>query len=111
MARSSPLSRGISRILSLHEPNTQDRDALLTALSEANLRVQVENICQNDVIRNAWAHAKAETESTGVRGGEPEQNKVYVHGWIYELQSGRLRDLGVSQRPEGWVCPKFGMNG
>ncbi len=41
-----------------------------------------------------------------------EAKKVYVHGWIYELQSGRLRDLGVSRGPEGLVGPKFvGLNG
>ena len=33
--------------------------------------------------------------------------RVYVHGWIYELQSGRLKDLGVSRGPEGFVGPKF----
>ncbi|KAL5525107.1 hypothetical protein ACEPAF_8976 [Sanghuangporus sanghuang] len=68
----------------------------LNSLSEANVRVQVENICNSDVMRNVWARAT-----------NGEAKKVYVHGWIYELQSGRLRDLGVSQGPEGFVGPKF----
>ena len=60
------------------------------------MRQQVENILQSDVIRSAWEKA--------ARG---EAKSVYVHGWVYELESGRLRDLGVSHGPAGYVGPKF----
>ncbi|KAI0673263.1 carbonic anhydrase [Trametes maxima] len=52
----------------------------LTALVEANVRSQVANIVQTDVITAAWAQGK----------------DVEVHGWVYELETGRLRDLGIS---------------
>ncbi|TFK79859.1 hypothetical protein K466DRAFT_605813, partial [Polyporus arcularius HHB13444] len=52
----------------------------LTALVEANVRVQVENIALSDVMQRAWAKGR----------------DVQVHGWVYELESGRLRDLGIT---------------
>ena len=55
-------------------------DGDLTALVEANVRMQVENLAQSDVLQRAWAAGK----------------DVQVHGWVYELETGRLRDLGVS---------------
>ena len=51
----------------------------LTALVEANVRVQVENILKCDVVEREW-----------------KQRDVHIHGWVYELESGKLRDLGVS---------------
>ncbi|KAI0369588.1 carbonic anhydrase [Pilatotrama ljubarskyi] len=59
----------------------------LTELVEANVRAGVENIVQTDVLRNAWAEGK----------------DVQVHGWVYELETGRLRDLGVSVGKTGAV--------
>ena len=40
---------------------------------------QVVNVCQTTVVREAWA-----------RGQE-----LAVHGWIYGLSDGLLRDLGM----------------
>jgi carbonic anhydrase len=46
-------------------------------LCELNVVEQVANVCQTSIIRDAW------------RRGQP----VAVHGWIYSLQDGLLRDL------------------
>ncbi|KAI8996231.1 carbonic anhydrase [Trametes punicea] len=59
----------------------------LTALVEANVRAQVANIAATDVVRAAWDQGK----------------DVQVHGWVYELETGRLRDLGVSVGKTGAV--------
>ncbi|KAI0769280.1 carbonic anhydrase [Trametes elegans] len=59
----------------------------LTALVEANVRAQVANIAATDVVRAAWAQGK----------------DVQVHGWVYDLETGRLRDLGVSVGKAGAV--------
>ena len=40
---------------------------------------QVVNVCQTTVVQDAWA-----------RGQE-----LRVHGWIYSLLDGRVRDLGM----------------
>jgi len=49
-------------------------------LCELNVITQVLHVSETTVMRDAW-----------VRGQE-----VTVHGWIYALRDGRLRDLGVS---------------
>ena len=82
----------------VHVDAAQNRSALLTELSKANVRAQVENIVASEVIRGAW---------DSVNSGILERKRVYVHGWVYDLENGRLNDLGVSQGPEGFVGQKF----
>ncbi len=54
-------------------------------LCELNVTEQVVNVSKTTVVRDAWARGQA----------------VTVHGWIYDLQDGLLRDLGVSLSGEG----------
>ena len=49
-------------------------------LCELNVVEQVVNVSQTTVIRDAWARDQS----------------LSVHGWIYDLHDGLLRDLGVS---------------
>jgi carbonic anhydrase len=49
-------------------------------LCELNAIEQVTNLSRTTVVRDAWARGQA----------------VTVHGWIYDLSDGLLRDLGVS---------------
>jgi carbonic anhydrase len=48
-------------------------------LCELNVIEQVVNVCQTTVVREAWARGQA----------------LAVHGWIYGLSDGLLRDLGT----------------
>jgi carbonic anhydrase len=48
-------------------------------LCELNVIEQVANVSQTTVVRDAWARGQA----------------LAVHGWIYGLQDGLLRDLGM----------------
>lgn len=50
-------------------------------LCELNVREQVRNVCESTVLRDAWARSQP----------------VSVHGWIYGVEDGRLRDLGCTQ--------------
>jgi carbonic anhydrase len=54
-------------------------EARLRLLSELNVREQVANVCRTTVVQAAWE-----------RGQE-----LSVHGWIYALEDGLLRDLGL----------------
>jgi len=54
--------------------------AALAQLCELNIIEQVANVCQTTIVRDAWT-----------RGQE-----LAVHGWIYGLQHGLLRDLNVT---------------
>ncbi len=56
-----------------------DDEARVNRLCELNVIEQVANVCQTTVLQDAWAR------------GQP----VTVHGWIYALSDGRLRDLQV----------------
>lgn len=48
-------------------------------LCELNVVEQVGHVCQNSIVREAWAR------------GQP----LSVHGWVYDIADGLLRDLGV----------------
>jgi carbonic anhydrase len=57
----------------------KDEDERLRLLCELNVREQVSNVSRTTVVQAAWE-----------RGQE-----LSVHGWIYALEDGLLRDLGV----------------
>jgi carbonic anhydrase len=57
-----------------------DRDTRWRRLCELNVAAQVAAVCGTDVVAGAWA-----------RGQE-----LVVHGWIYDLHDGLLRDLELS---------------
>jgi carbonic anhydrase len=48
-------------------------------LCELNVIEQVVNVCQTTVVRDAWARGQV----------------LAVHGWIYGLRDGLLRDIGM----------------
>jgi carbonic anhydrase len=62
-------------------------------LCELNVIEQVANVCQTSIVRDAWERGQ----------------QVDVHGWIYTLQDGRLRDLDVTVTAEeevGSACTR-----
>jgi carbonic anhydrase len=48
-------------------------------LCELNVIEQVANVCQTTIVQDAWARGQ----------------KLTVHGWIYDLHDGRMRELGI----------------
>jgi carbonic anhydrase len=57
-------------------------DKRLDRLCELNVVQQVENVCRTTIVEDAWARGQALT----------------VHGWIYGIQDGLLRDLKVTRQ-------------
>lgn len=55
-------------------------DDALTRLCELNVIEQVNNVCQTTVVQDAWARGQV----------------VTVHGWVYGVSDGLLRDLGMA---------------
>jgi carbonic anhydrase len=51
-------------------------------LCELNVIEQARNVCQTTIVQDAWSRGQS----------------LAVHGWIYGLRDGRLRDLGVTTR-------------
>ena len=82
-----------------HLRDVQDRyvdrlQALPTAverndrLCELNVLEQVVNVCKSNVVQDAWAR----------------QQSLAVHGWVYGVGDGLLRDLGLTLAgPDGLV--------
>ncbi|MEJ5352011.1 MAG: carbonate dehydratase [Melioribacteraceae bacterium] len=60
--------------------NIIDENNKLNLLCELNVIEQVANVCNTTIVQNAW---KAKKELT-------------VHGWIYSIENGLLKDLNVS---------------
>ena len=56
-----------------------DPDARYDRLAELNVQAQVANVCHTTIVQDAWRRGQSLT----------------VHGWIYSLRDGLLRDLGV----------------
>lgn len=70
----------IARVHKAELAAIQDADARLERLCELNVMEQVLNVAETTVMEAAW---------------ERGQN-VTVHGWIYDIKDGQLKDLGVS---------------
>ncbi|MDH4150025.1 MAG: carbonate dehydratase [Betaproteobacteria bacterium] len=60
-------------------------------LCELNVIEQAVNVCQTTIVRDAWER------------GQP----VDVHGWVYGLQDGLLRDLGFTVTAPDEVLPGY----
>jgi carbonic anhydrase len=60
--------------------STLPLDAQVDRMCELNVEAQVMNLCRTKIIQHAWQ-----------RGQE-----VWVHGWVYGLADGRVKDLGCT---------------
>ena len=52
----------------------------LDLLCELNVKEQVTNICNTTIVQNAWKQGK----------------ELFIHGWIYSVENGILKDLDAS---------------
>ncbi len=59
---------------------TKDKTSLLRLLCELNVKEQVLNVANTTTVQDAW------------RGGQ----KLYLHGWVYDIHDGLLKDLRVT---------------
>ncbi|TFK30075.1 carbonic anhydrase [Coprinopsis marcescibilis] len=72
--------------ISLELSSTPHEEALPLVVEE-NVKMQVENLAKTQAISEAW--------TKGSRKGQD----VWIHGWVYDISTGKLRDLGVSRGP------------
>jgi carbonic anhydrase len=61
-------------------------------LAELNVIDQVANVCRTTIALDAW------------RRGQP----LAVHGWIYRIQDGLLRDLKLTVSRDGGLAAQYG---
>lgn len=72
--------RDVYRLYSSELEGIDNPDDRRDRLCELNVIEQVSNVCNTTMVRDAWAN------------GQP----LAVHGWIYRLEDGLLRDLDVT---------------
>ncbi len=70
-----------------HLPPAQQEDVLC----EMNVIEQVGNVALSTVMQDAWSRGQ----------------KVSIHGWVYGLKDGLLKDLGVTMQGPGEVVEVF----
>jgi len=58
----------------------KDQKERFDTLCELNVIEQVANVCQTSILRNAWDKGQ----------------DVQVHGWVYSIENGIIRDLDVT---------------
>ena len=56
-----------------------ENDEKVDLLCELNVKEQVTNVCNTTIVKNAWNQG----------------NELSVHGWIYSIKNGILKDLDV----------------
>jgi len=69
----------------------QDESLQSNRLCELNIIEQVLNVCETTIVQDAWARGQ----------------KLAVHGWIYGLHDGRLRDLNMCVTDRDSVAPAY----
>ena len=75
--------RHVVDVREMHDPliaAAGDEARAADRLCELNVIEQVANVCQTTIARDAWARGQA----------------LAVHGWIYGIRDGLLRDLGTT---------------
>jgi carbonic anhydrase len=72
----------------------EDETARCDRLCELNVMHQLANVCYTTIVQGAWQR----------------RQPLSVHGWIYALKDGRLRDLGVTVDEPGDIPQLYRMN-
>lgn len=62
----------------LHE--AKDNDAMLRQLCELNVKEQVVNVANTTIVQDAWQQGQ----------------NLQIHGWVYDIHDGLLKDLNVT---------------
>ncbi|KAI5449478.1 hypothetical protein NCC49_004623 [Naganishia albida] len=86
-ADSTALSRFLAPLIELRHslPEGSSIDDLIVA----NVKKTVKTVCESEIIQENWKNA----QKTG-------KQPVYVHGWLKDLSTGLIKDLGFSEGPD-----------
>ncbi|OZJ03617.1 hypothetical protein BZG36_03716 [Bifiguratus adelaidae] len=86
-------------IKDVYQTNASELDKLandqkIRRLVELNVLNSVKNVANTTIVQNAWA----------------KEQSVTVHGWVYDLSTGMIKDLEASQANVGCVSKIFKYN-
>ncbi|TFK32444.1 carbonic anhydrase [Crucibulum laeve] len=69
-------------------------DPAFRALVEENVKANVQRVIESEVMKDHYASLTSPS-------GDLLQTEVYIHGWVYDVETGEVLDLGVSVGPPG----------
>ncbi|TFK26091.1 carbonic anhydrase [Coprinopsis marcescibilis] len=73
-------------------PSPKLQDPGFRALVEENIKNTVKNVANDEIIKQHFSN--------------PSLGEIYVHGWVYDIENGEIRDIGVSVGPPGKAIPQ-----
>ncbi|GAA6057876.1 hypothetical protein NBRC10513_007327 [Rhodotorula toruloides] len=84
-------------------------DEVWRAMVEENVKINVQRLAQDSSVQHAWYLYKQQTSTQATeqptmptrRSEDKKQAELWIHGWIYDVETGLVEDLGVSVGPEG----------
>ncbi|BGP11387.1 hypothetical protein JCM10049v2_007292 [Rhodotorula toruloides] len=84
-------------------------DEVWRAMVEENVKINVQRLAQDSSVQHAWYLCKQQTSTQAAeqpavltrRSEDEKQAELWIHGWIYNVESGLVEDLGVSVGPDG----------
>lgn len=74
--------RHIQDVMQKHAPlltGISEESQRVDKLCELNIIEQVQNVCQTTIVQNAWERGQ----------------QLIIHGWVYSLSDGLIRDLNI----------------
>lgn len=85
----SPLNQWLKPLtLMAYTLNLPDSsEASIETVVIENVKAQVKTLANTETILKAWSQ------------GTPKKQKVLIHGWVYDLATGLLKDLGITRGP------------
>ncbi len=72
-------------------PESMEADARRNRLCELNVIEQVINVCQTTIVQDAWERGQDLT----------------IHSWVYSLEDGLVRDLGLAVSQADALAPQL----
>ena len=86
--------RHIKDVKHLHQEELDaigDEDSRVARLCELNVQAQVANVCHTTIVQSAWSRGQS----------------LAVHGWIYGLRDGLLKDLECTVKSADQVAEAY----
>jgi len=74
--------KDVYRIYAEQLDRITDEHERTNRLVELNVVENVYNLCKTSIVQNAWASGQ----------------DLAVHGWVYSIETGKIKDMGVSTR-------------
>lgn len=90
--------RNIKEVQDRHHEQLEaiaDKGERLARLCELNVMAQVSNVCRTTIVQNAWQRDQS----------------LSVHGWVYSLKDGLLKDLHCTAESAAQIAEAFRVKG